>query len=138
MDVTCSRKAISHSHNTRKRKRAQKGAADPLNFKRHSFAKNISIDELPDDPLNAKSHSFANNISIDELPDDILIAILSCMSFNDAVRTSVLSSRWRYLWMFTSGILEFDDRDNNSTKNKRKKKFKSWVNRVLSLHQSQS
>ncbi|XP_012856072.1 PREDICTED: uncharacterized protein LOC105975419 [Erythranthe guttata] len=52
---------------------------------------------------------------IDKLHDDILIAIVSCMSLKDAVRTSVLSSRWRYLWMF-SGKLEFDDRDTSTGK----------------------
>ncbi|KAL8043572.1 hypothetical protein ABFS82_09G130700 [Erythranthe guttata] len=70
---------------------------------------------------------------IDKLHDDILIAIVSCMSLKDAVRTSVLSSRWRYLWMF-SGKLEFDDRDTSTGKIMKRVNFKAWVNRVLKLH----
>ncbi|EYU21243.1 hypothetical protein MIMGU_mgv1a018844mg [Erythranthe guttata] len=53
----------------------------------------------------------------------------------DVVRTSVLSSRWRYLWMFTSGTLDFDDWNTSTGKIMKREKFKALVNRVLNLHQ---
>ncbi|KAL7100147.1 hypothetical protein ACP275_09G129400 [Erythranthe tilingii] len=84
----------------------------------------------------------ATPTGIDKLPDEMLIAILSCLSsVKDAVRTSVLSTRWRYLWMFISGKLEFDDREligfpgRGDSATVKRKKFKSWVNHVLNLHQ---
>ncbi|KAL7139874.1 hypothetical protein ABFS83_09G083100 [Erythranthe nasuta] len=101
--------------------------------------------------------------AIDKLPDDLLTAIVSCMSIKDAVRTSVLSHRWRYLWMFTHGVLEFDERDISSDKTvlefdnimsnktvrdfgyisyhktrRKRYKFNRMVNHVLNLHQGTS
>ncbi|XP_073046538.1 F-box/FBD/LRR-repeat protein At4g26340-like [Primulina eburnea] len=111
MDKTCSRQsqADSATQSPRKRKRKHKGA-DPLGVKRDS-------------------------IGIDMLSDDMLVVILSYMSFKEAARTSLLSRRWRYLWMFTSGTLEFEDMDSATGSKIKWKKFKARVNRVLKLHQ---
>ena len=52
-----------------------------------------------------------NNFDMDqfsELPDDILVPILSVLTLKEEGRTSVLSKRWRYLWTFTTGSLDFD------------------------------
>ncbi|EYU27568.1 hypothetical protein MIMGU_mgv1a009094mg [Erythranthe guttata] len=67
--------------------------------------------------------------AIEELPDDIIVAILSRMNIKDAVRTSVLSTRWKYLWKFMSVTLEFHDKDIAT-----RKKLEAFVNRVLELY----
>ncbi|KAL8043573.1 hypothetical protein ABFS82_09G130800 [Erythranthe guttata] len=85
--------------------------------------------------METKKHKQEIGTGIDKLHDDILIAVLSCMSLKDVVRTSVLSSRWRYLWMFTSGTLDFDDWNTSTGKIMKREKFKALVNRVLNLHQ---
>lgn len=48
--------------------------------------------------------------SISKLPDDLISAKILChLSTKDAVRTSVLSSKWRNLWHFVPGLdLELD------------------------------
>ena len=44
---------------------------------------------------------------ISHLPDEIPVAISSNLSIDEAVRCSVLSNRWKYLWTFFYGYLEF-------------------------------
>lgn len=46
---------------------------------------------------------------ISKLPDDILICILSRLTIEEAARASILSYRWRYLWRFFTGCLDFVD-----------------------------
>ncbi|XP_075083333.1 putative FBD-associated F-box protein At5g56430 [Nicotiana tabacum] len=48
---------------------------------------------------------------IDKLSDELLVAILSYLSLKEAATTSLISRRWRYLWQYTSGCLEFYDVD---------------------------
>lgn len=57
--------------------------------------------------MNAKEKETEEGIS--KLPDDVLINILSRLAIKEAPKTSVLSSRWRYLWTFFTGSLDFDD-----------------------------
>ncbi|GER45496.1 F-box family protein, partial [Striga asiatica] len=76
------------------------------------------------------------------LPDDILLDILSSLPLKEAGRTSVLSSRWRNLWSYTS-YLNFDD---NSSMEKvfqdpdfclverEREKYVRWVDSVLQSH----
>ncbi|CAA0818788.1 Putative F-box protein [Striga hermonthica] len=45
---------------------------------------------------------------VSRLPDDILLVILYSLPLKEAERTSVLSSRWRNLWSYTS-YLNFDN-----------------------------
>ncbi|GKV34437.1 hypothetical protein SLEP1_g42812 [Rubroshorea leprosula] len=48
--------------------------------------------------------------NISSLPDELVLRIISLLPMKDAVRTSVLSTRWRYLYTFTSNI-DFDLQD---------------------------
>nr|XP_017245676.1 PREDICTED: uncharacterized protein LOC108217352 [Daucus carota subsp. sativus] len=47
---------------------------------------------------------------ISQLPDSVLLMILSLLSFESAVRTSVLSKRWRPLYMSLPSLLIDDDK----------------------------
>lgn len=88
------------------------------------------------------------------MPDEILVLILSLLTTEEAIRTSVLARRWRYLWTFISH-LDFDDdtvvsllfcRPPSPTPNDsdleptyppflvQRRRFVDWVNRVLNLH----
>ncbi|PON61203.1 F-box domain containing protein [Parasponia andersonii] len=44
---------------------------------------------------------------ISRLPDDILCSIMSRLSMRDAVRTSILSRRWRHLWKTSLENIDF-------------------------------
>ena len=59
---------------------------------------------------------------ISKLPDSALLYILSFLLTKDAVRTSILSTKWRYLW---TGMSNFDFNDDLSYK-KTRKKILSW------------
>ncbi|GLT67150.1 hypothetical protein SLA2020_394780 [Shorea laevis] len=73
-----------------------------------------------------KSESSVDRISA--LPDEVLIRILSLLPTKIAVLTSVLSSRWRYL--FTSiSRLKFDADVKNDAK--KAKLFMNFIDRVL-------
>ncbi|XP_075664534.1 F-box protein At4g22280-like [Castanea sativa] len=65
---------------------------------------------------------------IDDLPDPIIQHILSYLSTEEAVRTSILSKRWKYLWT-SIPKLDFDEVDLD-----RRMMFMKFVERVLALH----
>uniref|UniRef100_A0A5B7CDI6 Putative ubiquitin-protein ligase n=1 Tax=Davidia involucrata TaxID=16924 RepID=A0A5B7CDI6_DAVIN len=81
---------------------------------------------------------------ISELPDEILVTILSLLTMKEVARTSVLSHRWKNLWTFTTGSLDFDCSElvfeltvmeSREFLEGVKPKFVGWVNQVLELHQ---
>jgi hypothetical protein len=51
-----------------------------------------------------------SDAGICELPDEILVDILSRLSMPEAVRTSVLSRRWKPMWTYRSSCLDFDNK----------------------------
>ncbi|MBA0823031.1 hypothetical protein Goarm_019789 [Gossypium armourianum] len=77
---------------------------------------------------------------ISDLPDSILTHILSFLSTKEAVGTSILSSRWRYIFTLVPN-LHFDLVDYLCHKNLEScilhiKSFISFVDKPLSLHET--
>jgi len=79
------------------------------------------------------------------MADDILIQILSLLDLKEAVRTSVLSMRWRHVWtnlpdiynFHTSGMLRLSLKSyDNNQNNTELRKFLDYVNQVLSSTRS--
>lgn len=66
---------------------------------------------------------------ISSLPDSILHRILSFLPTKCAVRTSILSTRWKYLWTSVA-ILDFKDYSHP----KAATRFMDFVDRLLFLH----
>ncbi|XP_052520021.1 uncharacterized protein LOC128071102 [Budorcas taxicolor] len=81
---------------------------------------------------NQKGNSikFEQEEWISRLPDEILIRILSSLTVKQAQMTSVLSTRWRYLWTHIN-CLNFGY--NRSPK---RSEYIDWVNKVCSSIQS--
>uniref|UniRef100_A0A7N2MQU4 F-box domain-containing protein n=1 Tax=Quercus lobata TaxID=97700 RepID=A0A7N2MQU4_QUELO len=75
-----------------------------------------------DDKCNRNDEDSKDQIS--QLPDELIVSILSFMTLKEAVRTSVLSHRWKQLWPFFTGSLDFDDPDTFWAIADRKKKIK--------------
>ncbi|KAG2678645.1 hypothetical protein I3760_11G011900 [Carya illinoinensis] len=90
-------------------------------------------------------HSSVDYLS--ELPQEIIVFILSLLKIKEAGRTSVLSSRWRYLWRYMCG-LDFDESKLMSQIRWRKvriecmkaerRRFFRLVKHVTEMHQSQT
>ncbi|KAL4323748.1 hypothetical protein GQ457_11G010860 [Hibiscus cannabinus] len=77
---------------------------------------------------------------ISQLPLELLARIFSSLSFEEVVRTSVLSRIWRDLWKFTTVTLNFDDSKTIISSRMKLKKHREgyveWITRVLNSHQS--
>ncbi|XP_077228560.1 F-box/FBD/LRR-repeat protein At1g13570-like [Tasmannia lanceolata] len=98
----------------------------------------------------ASSFCRANADRISELPDHLLVRILSLLSMKEAARTSLLSTRWRYLFASLPHLV-FDQRllpissdfcethccwDCCEIKPDEIQKWVGIVDQILSLHQS--
>ncbi|XP_020531873.1 F-box/FBD/LRR-repeat protein At1g13570 isoform X1 [Amborella trichopoda] len=67
------------------------------------------------------------------LPDVILNSILALLPSKEAVRTCILSTRWRFLWTSIPNLdLEWNPRDSEC---KNEGTFIQWIDRVLRIHQ---
>ncbi|KAK9052903.1 hypothetical protein SSX86_029533 [Deinandra increscens subsp. villosa] len=65
------------------------------------------------------------------LPDDLILKILSFVRLKSAIRTSVLSSRWRYIWT-SMPYLNFSNEDFRNLA-----KFSKFVTHLLSRRKNQ-
>lgn len=65
------------------------------------------------------------------LPEEILVSILSRLTLREAVRTSVLSKRWRYQWTCIS-VLNFDAKANKLSSHR--SEYIERVSSVLAQH----
>ncbi|KAG8382973.1 hypothetical protein BUALT_Bualt05G0135600 [Buddleja alternifolia] len=72
---------------------------------------------------------------ISELPQSIIETILTKLSIRDAVRTSILSSRWRYKWASLTHLV-FDDRSVTQCNDGPlvEDKVANFITRFLFLH----
>ncbi|XP_059624600.1 F-box/LRR-repeat protein At4g14103-like [Cornus florida] len=70
---------------------------------------------------------------ISSLPDSLLVHILSFLPIKYSFRTSILSSRWKYLWASVP-TLDFDDKSSSNKRLKCSSNFMNVVDRVLLHH----
>lgn len=72
---------------------------------------------------------------ISELPQSIIETILAKLPVMDAVRTSVLSSRWRYKWACLTHLV-FDDRSASQFKDRAivQDRIVNFITKLLFLH----
>ncbi|CAN6870179.1 unnamed protein product [Brassica oleracea] len=68
--------------------------------------------------------------NINDLPDDLLVKILSHIPTKDVVATSLLSKRWKFLWMYTTR-LEYDQEYHYA----KRTVFSRFVDKYLLSHQ---
>ncbi|KAJ1384007.1 F-box-like domain superfamily [Sesbania bispinosa] len=80
--------------------------------------------------LSKRQKSNEGKDMISNLPDFIIGRILSLLPTKEAVRTSVLSKRWIYLWTFITKLC-FKDKEHYSSKKIRKTCFCNFVHDVL-------
>ncbi|AES66879.1 putative F-box domain-containing protein [Medicago truncatula] len=78
--------------------------------------------------LSKRQNSIKGQDLISNLPDHIIGYILFFLPTKEAVRTSVLSKKWIYLWKFITK-LDFDDTKHFSLNKIRKKGFVDFVDR---------
>ncbi|XP_074320403.1 F-box/LRR-repeat protein At3g26922-like [Silene latifolia] len=82
--------------------------------------------------LVSTSHSLSTPLhqldKISQLPDDILLKVLSTLDLKNAVKTSVLAKRWKYLWTWLT-VLDFDYKILSD--NFKLQRYINWVNQVL-------
>ncbi|XP_060667912.1 F-box/FBD/LRR-repeat protein At4g26340-like [Ziziphus jujuba] len=79
-----------------------------------------------------------NRDRINELSEDILAKIVCLLPLKDAVATSILSKRWRYIWTFTTN-LDFDAKQtlnrliDSKNYDKHKHETRNYIHRVNSV-----
>ena len=69
------------------------------------------------------------------LPDSILQHILSLLQIKEAVKTSVLSKRWEFLW---TSISKLDFKEDLEQSDEKRADFMDFVEKALLLNDSSS
>ncbi|KAH6809437.1 hypothetical protein C2S51_027220 [Perilla frutescens var. frutescens] len=72
------------------------------------------------------------------LPDETLVLILSRLTFNEAIASSLLSHRWRYMWTFIPRLI-FDgtvSKKRRSTADEKSWDFVKWVEHAIALQKN--
>ncbi|KAJ0250585.1 FBD domain-containing protein [Hirschfeldia incana] len=72
---------------------------------------------------------------ISGLPDELLVKIITLVPTKVAVSTSILSKRWKFLWMFCTK-LEYTDRDKDTYDDRPKPRLWEFVDKNLPLHRA--
>ncbi|KAJ9539826.1 hypothetical protein OSB04_026332 [Centaurea solstitialis] len=90
--------------------------------------------------IRDKLHNLGSDDLLSRLPDDILVSIMSKVPLRDAVVTSKLSRRWRYLWCQTDRLV-FEDKERwslmDTFSNKESgSEYMSWVDHIIYQHKS--
>ncbi|XP_074313916.1 putative F-box/LRR-repeat protein At4g15060 [Silene latifolia] len=74
---------------------------------------------------------FSIQDKISQLSDDILLKVLSTLDLKNAVKTSILAKRWKYLWTWLP-VLDFDYKILSD--NFKPQRYINWVNQVVYGH----
>ncbi|XP_076927945.1 F-box/FBD/LRR-repeat protein At1g13570-like [Bidens hawaiensis] len=80
-----------------------------------------------------KTREFEPEDFISRMPDNVLTNILDRLPIQDAVRTSILSSNWRFNWTMLSQLVFDDNFFTYLSKTKAKNNYKGIISRIL-LH----
>ncbi|GMP58370.1 hypothetical protein CsSME_00022062 [Camellia sinensis var. sinensis] len=82
---------------------------------------------------NTKEVRGSTSDIISNLPESIKATVLVCLPIQDAVRTSVLSTKWRYIWTKLPQLV-FDDNFCGESARKSKTELMMTIYQVLLLH----
>lgn len=80
----------------------------------------------------SKIHKLLNEDRISNLPDPILTHILSCLPTKSAVQTTILSKRWKPLFMSLPN-LDFHDKKRYNDNSGQNMSFMNFVDKILML-----
>ncbi|KAH7842749.1 hypothetical protein Vadar_008732 [Vaccinium darrowii] len=112
-----------------KRKQQRDDNIRPLSSRKRD--KNIHPHSSGNKELPKEQNVGEGNDIISSLPENVLHHILSFLSTKDAIRTSILSTKWEYLW---TSIANIDLKEKYPLYGKKDWSFLDFVERVLSLH----
>ncbi len=102
-----------------------------------SMDANFILKKAKNQKFRKKQNDNRSRMGIDNLPDAILEHILSYLSTEDAIRTSILSKRWQYLWTSIPKLhLDEGEPEERMLKPDERMLFMDFVERALALRDS--